>query len=370
MDPPEIYFRLENRWEVLSESPFNPFLYPSMHVLPDGNVFYAGSEDANAPDLIDGRLFNPGTGKNPDKLPPNSWSEKVFTSPGDANGGATVMYGPGRLMRSGGGETKIFPDGPGRPTSSTEVIDLSDPCSSFRDEDPTPAWTETAPMNFERHFHTLTVLPDGTVLASGGNSYSNGIGGGDPDGDCDEDPVPNKCYATKVAELWDPIEQVWCPMAEQQFERMYHSIALLIPDGRVLVTGNGRRQGLVPQKNAEFFSPPYLLNLDESPRPQVAATPTAIEYGEVFTVVLDGDSPVPASDVGRVTLISLASVTHGNNMNQRFMDLDCITPTGDPGALQTSAPKDSSIAPPGYYMLFILSKAGTPSIGKYIKVGS
>lgn len=72
---------------------------------------------------------------------------------------------------------------------------------------------------------------------------------------------------------------------------------------------------------------------------------------------------------GRVTLISLASVTR-NNMNQRFMDLDCVTPTGAPGAFQISAPKDSSIAPPGDFMLFVISKSGVPSVGEYVRGGT
>lgn len=189
-----------------------------------------------------------------------------------------------------------------------------------------------------------------------------GICGG---GACD--PANNACYATRNAELWDPASDAWCLMAAEQNERMYHSTALLLPDARVISMGNGRRQGLTSQKNAEVFTPPYLLTGD--PRPIITGVidEPVLHYGGTAVVGIDPGA-VAVESLGRVTLVRLGSVTHQNNMDQRFVDLGCWTRLGD-DQIQISAPDDANIAPPGYYMLFLVSDAGVPSVAEYVRVG-
>src|SRR5262245_66039161 len=100
--------------------------------------------------------------------------------------------------------------------------------------------------------------------------------------------------------------------------RLYHSEALLLPDGRVLTLGGGRFNGVdVPsdhdQYNVEFFAPPYLFN---GPRPVITSAPSTLSYGQPFTI----QTP-DAVNIAKVSLLRFGSVTHSINMGQRYVSL-------------------------------------------------
>src|SRR5438477_2783123 len=134
--------------------------------------------------------------------------------------------------------------------------------------------------------------------------------------------------------------------------RSYHSIALLLPDGRVLSAG-----GDFGGASAEIYSPPYLFN---GSRPTLSSAPSSVGYGNVFFVGTPN-----ATTISKVTMIPLGSVTHGFNMSQRFCRLSFSLATG---GLNVTAPSNANNAPPGYYMLFILNGSGVPSIAKIIQL--
>jgi hypothetical protein len=205
---------------------------------------------------------------------------------------------------------------------------------------PSPAWRQTTPMAFARTQHNLTILPDGSVLATGGGSVSD---------------VFNTDAAVLAAELWSPTAETWTTLASMQVPRLYHSTALLLPDGRVLSAGGGRFG--VDQPSAEIFSPPYLF---KGPRPTIATAPTQIAYGASFTVTTPN-----AAAVAAVSLIRAGSVTHAINMDQRFLSL---TFQKGSGTLTVQAPANGNLAPPGYYLLFVLDGTGVPSVASIIKV--
>src|SRR2546429_1416783 len=96
-----------------------------------------------------------------------------------------------------------------------------------------PAWRQTAAMAFARNQHNLTILPDGTVLVTGGGVTSD---------------FSNLAGAVKAAEMWSPTSESWTTMASMSTPRLYHSTALLLPDGRVPSAGRGRTGG--DQKDA------------------------------------------------------------------------------------------------------------------------
>ncbi|HSD79942.1 MAG TPA: Ig-like domain-containing protein, partial [Solirubrobacteraceae bacterium] len=216
----------------------------------------------------------------------------------------------------------------------------------------TPQVSPTAPMAFGRRQFNLTVLADGTVLATGGNSSGAGL--------------VDLNAGVYAAELWSPATGQWRTLASESITRQYHSTALLLPDGRVLSSGGGicgtcDQVGYLA-KNAQVFSPPYLFQADGTlaPRPTIDAAPAATFYG----ASMDISTGNPAS-ISRVALIRLGSVTHSNNMEQRYIPL---TFTVGASSLTATAPANANIAPPGFYMLFIIDANGVPSVARMVSL--
>jgi len=134
-----------------------------------------------------------------------------------------------------------------------------------------------------------------------------------------------------------------------------------MPDARVLVLGGGRFNGVnepTDQLSAQYYSPPYLFN---GQRPTITSAPATVTYGSVFTI----QTP-DAARVAAVSFIRLGSATHGINMDQRLLPL-AFTPGS--GSLSVQAPGNGNLAPPGYYMLFILDTNGVPSVAATIRIG-
>jgi len=199
-------------------------------------------------------------------------------------------------------------------------------------------------MAFPRGHHNLTILPDGTVLVVGGGRTTDGV---------------DLAQAVYEAELWSPQTETWSTMAAMQVPRLYHSTALLLPDGRVLVAGGGRFQGFpqIDQLSAELYSPPYLFR---GARPTITLAPSSVEYGSNFLVTTPD-----ASSIAMVSLVRLGAVTHSFDQDQRFLELsfqrgfDSIT---------VQAPANANLAPPGYYMLCLINSAGVPSVAAFVRL--
>src|SRR2546426_1913159 len=144
------------------------------------------------------------------------------------------------------------------------------------------------------------------------------------------------------------------------FARLYHNIQLLLPDGTVFLAGGNPQQGSY-EKHIEIYRPAYLFNSDDSPatRPTITGAPASITYGNTFTV------QTPNTDIASVVLIKPGSVTHSFDMDQRFVGLSFNV---ENGGLTATLPKNSNLTPPGYYMLFLVNKAGVPSIASFVQV--
>jgi hypothetical protein len=293
-------------------------LYPWMDVAPNGLAFYSGPDQTL-------RALNPsGTG---------SWQTFGQRDSINRDYGGHAIFDIGKMLVAGGGSS----------TKDARVVDFNGP---------TPQVSSTAPMAFGRRQHNLTVLADGSVLATGGNSSGASLV------DLNAGVYP--------AELWSPATGQWRTLAAMQVTRQYHSTALLLPDGRVLSAGGGicgtcDTVGYVA-KNAEIFSPPYLFQADgtPAPRPSIDAAPASTTYGATMAI----GTPDPAS-ISKVALIRLGAVTHSNNMEQRYIPLSFT-----PGAttITATAPDNSNIAPPGIYMLFIIDANGVPSLARMVSV--
>jgi hypothetical protein len=317
---PEVYNPLTNQLTRLTSASLNIPYYPHMYLLPDGRLFAAGT--AEAP--IASRVLDLAT---------QSWS---VVDPTVVDGGSSVMYLPGKIMKSG---TSHNPDLPADPSSAnTYVIDMTSA---------SPHWVQTAPMAFPRTYHNLTVLPDGDVLVTGGGRTSDAV---------------DQAGGVLAAELWSPATQTYTTLASGQIARLYHSTALLLPDGRVLVTGGGRFNGFPSNDpsdhvEAEIFSPPYLY---KGPRPTITSAPSDATYGSHITVQTP-DTP----DIASVSLIKLGAVTHAFNMEQRFIPLNF---TAGSQQLDVEMPANGNLAPPGHYMLFIVNGNGVPSVATIVQI--
>jgi len=228
------------------------------------------------------------------------------------------------------------------PTATAEKIDLNAP---------TPSWTTANSMSSRRRHLNSTILPDGTVLITGGTS-----GGGFVD--------INPADAARTAELWDPKTNQWTTLAANSVMRVYHSVSLLLPDGTVLHGASGNAEaagGITPvpdESNHEIFFPPYLF---KGARPTIVSAPATVSYNQTFSITTPN-----AAQVTAVRWIRLGSVTHAFDMSARANTLS-FTPT--PTGVSITAPSGPNLAPPGHYLLFILNRNGVPSAGKIVRVG-
>jgi hypothetical protein len=315
MNPlPQIWEAATGTWRSLTNAQLQLPYYPYMFLMGNGKVFNAG------PNKTTRYLDTAGTG---------TWTVVGDSQYGARNWGTSVMYDDGKVLLAGGSKAAPYDRAcPVAPTATAEVIDLNAA---------SPAWRSVGEMAFPRKQHNATLLPDGTVLVTGGTS-----------GACGNDDTTSPVYA---AEVWDPATDNWTTLAANTVYRGYHAIALLLPDGRVLSAGGNYT------KTAEVFSPPYLF---KGTRPTITAAPCNVGFGQTFTVT----TPDPAS-ITRVTWVRLSAVTHTFNFDQRFIQLPFSPGTG---GLQVTAPADAHRAPPGHYMLFLLNGNGVPSVAKIIRL--
>ncbi len=285
--------------------------YPLTFEMPDGRLFVNGYDGT--------RLLNLA---GPSVTPP-TYAPAPF--------GAGVMFRPGQVLVAGGGTPPLGSD---PVLEATGVIDLNQS---------NPSWRTVGSMQYRRSQHNLVILPDGKVLVVGGANEVSLI----------------STHGVLPAEIFDPGTEQWTTVAAMATPRMYHSIAILLPDGRVLAAGGGRiNPGVPDETNGEFYSPPYLFN---GARPEVTGAPSAVGYGASFAVA----SADPAA-VARVTFVRISSVTHGINLDQRFFELPFTTAGG---AVVAEAPSDARLAPAGDYFVFLLNAQGVPSIGRRVRLG-
>lgn len=301
-------------WRKLTGAPLALPYYPRAFVAPNGKVFVAG------PSKMSHWLTTSGTG---------AWTTVGPMIADYRDYGGAVMYLPGKVLAMGGGGA----DSNSAPTATAEVIDLTSGA---------PAWRRVGSMaKARRHLNTV-LLPTGDVLVTGGTSASG---------------FDNPAGAVFTAELWNPGSEKWTTLSSNRVIRMYHSTSILLPDGRVLHTGSGDGAGAANERNAEIFSPPYLFR---GPRPGISSAPGTASYGQTVTV-----GTAQAGEIAKVTLIRLGSTTHAFDQNQRLVPLDFAV---NAGGLSVTMPANGNLAPPGHYMLFVVTAAGVPSVARIVQL--
>jgi hypothetical protein len=344
--------------EAGGESSTSLPLFPRLHLMPDGTVFYGGVGQMWGPfgQSVDEALWAFHKSYDP--------KEKVWTmggmGPYGARSGAfsvlmplTPPYKKADILVGGG----TLGSSPGSYLANdlTEIITV---------EDGTSTSVQGPALNNPRWYSSGVLLPDGNVVALSG-------------ADKDEVVLPGSESPVTQAELFDG--KSWKPLATAGRIRTYHNTAILLPDGSILVGGHSpintgygpggdnSAQPLTGTNNLkdpsfEIFRPPYLFR---GPRPQIAHVQKGLEWGSEFAI----QTP-DASDVKKVVLMHLPAVTHITDADQRSIELD-YSVNGD--TLRASVPGNSNVVPGGYYYLFILtgsSKELTPSNARIVKVGA
>ncbi|MDT7737647.1 MAG: hypothetical protein QOK09_1016 [Mycobacterium sp.] len=309
-------------------------LFGHLYLLADGSVFYAGGhmdDGAAAPLRLD-------LTRSPATITPISGLSRVD----GRDQSSSVLLPPAqdqRVMTIGGAAPS------GDAIANVDIVDFTQPH---------PAYQPVAPMNVPRKHSNATLLPDRTVLVTGGSQKAE-----------------TASVATNHAEIFDPAhpERGWTQLARASVVRMYHSVALLLPDGRVVTASGNPQQGtqvnwLPPDPNEELhmeiFSPPYLAR---GPRPTIGAVPIEWHYGQTITIATPD-----AATLRDVSLIRPGATTHSFNTSQRLIDLPIISRDG--ASVQVQVTGEPNLAPPSWYMLFLTNTDGVPSVASWVHLAA
>jgi hypothetical protein len=311
-----------------------PF-YAHLFLMADGRVFFSGGR------MDDARFQRAGIMA----FAPDHIDFQVVPAVVDStlrNQSSSVLLPPAqdqRVMIIGGGPS----DDRTSATGITEVVNL---------DQPNPAYQLAMPLSLPRIHLNAVLLPDRTVFVSGGAIIHEETG------------VPP--IARLQSEIYDPATDTWKPGAVASVIRMYHSVALLMPDGRVLTaSGNPPPYGQrapwePPQPNEELriemYTPPYMFG---PARPTITQAATEWHYGQAVDIA----SP-QADTILWAELIRCGVTTHAFDNSQRLVDLPIAARPA--GSLTINAPAAPTIAPPGWYMLFLVDQQHIPSVAVWI----
>ena len=315
-------------------------LYAHLFELIDGRVLFTGGhmDDANAKESCLISLSED---------PVDVTHIEGLQLPFSRSQSASVMLGPAqdqRFMVMGG----ALPIGEFNANDNVDVIDFSDPSGDL------PRFRPAAPMLLPRIHLNAVLLPDRTVFVTGGALQREG----GPQGE-------RRTVARLESEIYDPEHDRWTLTANASIVRMYHSIALLLPDGRVVTASGNPDMGSHvewgdddnEELHLEIYSPPYMVRS----RPTISDAPQDWQYGQKVTVRTPN-----AADILWASLIRPGVTTHSFNTSQRLVDLPILSRKA--GQLQLETPLARNLAPPGWYMLFLTDNARTPSEARWVKL--
>ncbi|MEM7307470.1 MAG: galactose oxidase early set domain-containing protein [Planctomycetota bacterium] len=335
----EIFDPGTGSWQILANHPTAPpslpgadythvFLLPS----PVDGFDLLGFGDGGQPvgmSLGGGAFWQPQPELRPDAspwIPPNIGASSALLPIRVQDG--EWGYANGSVLIAGGGHF----------TEQMHRADVYDPVEG--------TWKPSIELEIRRHHPSTVLLPDGRVLVLAGHD------------DATMDPGVTR------AQVIDPasgFEVLWGRTQEAEV-RGYHTVSLLLPDGRVLV-GGGRdhaTEAAAERTSFRYYSPAYM----NRPRPELVSPPSELTLGEPFQVVTSGAAPA------ELVLMGLGSMTHSVDMNQRYVQLEVasVESTGGLHSVDAVAPPTARVAPPGHYMLFALDADRTPSVAAIVQL--
>ena len=303
--------------DITGEGPYGDY-YPYLHVAPNGLLFHAGPTPKMH--YLDwrgnGARYNEGVRNTNDKY-------RLY--------GSDALFDTGKILMAGGAPG--WTNGSVPASSTTLEIDLNA-------ADGVPVVTEVGSMAHGRYGFNMVDLPNGEVLAVGGNNT---------------DLIFSDANAVLTPEVYNPTTKTWRTVADLTIPRNFHSSAVLLKDGRVWVAGGTGHQ------DAQIWTPPYLYNSDgtSATRPIVDTAPETIDNGDVVTVT-------GSDDITKFSMLKVSATTHGLNTDQRNVPVSFEkTGTGNYSITANSNPYELV---PGDYWLFGTNSAGVPTMGRSIHV--
>ncbi|WP_187687384.1 galactose oxidase-like domain-containing protein [Nocardia wallacei] len=315
---PELFDTATQSWSQLPVPGPIP-MYGHLVLLADGRLFYTGGQ------------MGGNNGMRPSIWDPATGAVTVvpgLTDPEARNQSSSVLLPPAqrqRVLILGGGGYDMH--SAAAVLDDTRIVDLSVP---------EPAYEPGPTMHHPRMHLSAVLLPDRTVLVAGGSAMEEMAD-----------------MAPAHAELLDPDTGVWTPTAPERVPRLYHSVALLTPDGKVITAGSNP-QRKTEELRIETFWPPYLFR---GARPELRLSGDTAGYGSMLAATT-------SAELRDACLVHPTSCTHSANNDQRLIDLP-VTATG-PGKVSLTMPSAAALAPPGWYLVFVVSTAGVPSIGRWV----
>ena len=334
---PEI-FETGEGWKRLPSPGLIPW-YPHLFLLENGRIFYSGGQmsgNRGARPIV-WNIANAGTRVVPGLPQAKIRNQSASVLLGDARDQRVMIIGGGgaEIHHHGGGDDHPFEgdeDLPHIATDSCAIVDLSADGPRYR---------RAASLHEPRMHLNATLLPDRTVLATGGARVEE-----------------HKVDASLHAEIYDPRRRRWTLGARSRVPRLYHSTAILVPDGRVITAGSNPAPK-ADELRIEVYSPPYLF---KGPRPELALARDRARYGGKMRATVPG-----AADVREINMLRPGATTHAFNCEQRLLGLEFAVTA--PDRVTLTFPRRRNVAPPGWYMVFAISADGVPSVGRFVRLG-
>lgn len=316
--------------------------YPRQHLLSSGHLFVAG-------------MYTGGNRVHPTNH--GAW----LPTGSILNNGLFRNYGSSVLMPNVGrrpnSQDKVMILG-GSSGASPNASSSVQVCNAFSGTG-SSAWTLLPPLTVGRMVANAVLLPDGAVLVIGGSTTGSSYFS-----------APSFAVAEFRPEIYRRSVNQWILQDPQDSKRMYHSTAALLPSGVIVSAG-----GDVRSSDYEVFTPDYLDGVTALTRPVFSATSSGpfLAFDSIYGIPY---APLPIGmSVDRVVLMRPCSITHHSDMDQRYVELEEPLITAPPNTIMIKTPptpnptgtsQGSVVAPPGWYMMFLISNTGVPSVAKWI----
>ncbi|KAI8556727.1 hypothetical protein RHMOL_Rhmol05G0276800 [Rhododendron molle] len=325
-------------------------LYPYVHLLPSGDLFIFADTQAVLYDYKANAIVTtyPQLQGGPRNYP-SAGSSAMLALKDD--------YSTATIVICGGAQYDAY-------QNNDVNLPAQGSCGRIVATDPNPAW-EMDTMPLVRNMGEMVMLPTGDIIIiNGAQAGSQGFG-----------LATNPCLNPFLYQSDQPLGSRFTTLNPTTIPRLYHSTANLLPDGRILLAGSNTHwaytwvQPFPTELRIEAFSPDYLSAGNSNLRPVIVKAPKSIQYGKLYNVYIT----VPSRLTGTVE-VNFASApysTHSFSQGQRLVKMNIPRPIvlGPNGQYKIvfQAPSSGKVAPPGYYMMFVVNQ-GVPSVAHWVPI--